>query len=139
MRLSLPLRPALRAWLGWIVVESAITGWAFGSRPDLVSSSAYTWATDLLPATAWGVVFVACSIGAAVSLATDSAAAARAVLVAHAIAHIVFGASIFYLTLSGVTSAITGALKWWTIAYGNLIMLRLPTLRDVTPATEGDG
>ncbi len=135
MKRPAPLRPALTAWLAWVAIDSAITGWAFGARPDLVSSSAYSWATGIISAREWGVVFALCSLGALISLHAHSATMARVVLVGHAITHIVFGASIFYLTLEGTTSAITGALKWWAVAYGNLIMLRLPSLR-VAPGEE---
>lgn len=114
-------RPPARFALACVAVIGGIDGYVWTFTPQFATSTAYDFATSILPQRGWGIVFLVSSILAAVALVERRwklpepvrALTATAALAIHGLACGTVGLSIFVLTARGIESAVTGATKWW--------------------------
>lgn len=111
------LRPMLRRWLVIVAVELIALGLVSLIRPEWYRSTAYDFARDLIPLEGWGVIFavMAAMMVAALWYGAEAHHFVRFTLALHGVAQIVWGSSIFALTLSGSFGAFGGALQWWLV------------------------
>lgn len=113
---DLTMLPGTSMWLKWTGWTNIFVGGFALFYPAFLGSPAYGWATAVLPFQAWGVLMLV--IGA-LSLISEHRADYTMATVALGLSmwvQFMFGLSVLALTLTGVTSAISGAIQWWTSA-----------------------
>lgn len=98
---------------------AASDGIIFLVTPGLAATGAYSWAGQIFPTAVWGSLFACSALTGGVALTTEGRGSpwpvhlARLALLLYGLCTLAFGLSIFLLTLNGVSSALTGATKWW--------------------------
>lgn len=121
---------AARVWIGWVGLIHAALAYFAWSRPDLLETPAYSWATGILPLQSWAVVSACVAALIAYGLVTRRIFASLLGLGLALPTQVVFGLSIFILSFEGTISAVIGAAQWWSVAVGNGCLLYALSIRQ---------
>ena len=111
-----PMSVGARMWLAWVGVTNALVGGFALLHPSFLGNSAYGWATALLPFWGWGILMVLVSLLCLAGRWRNNRIMAVIGLGLSMWVQIIFGLSIFALTISGTLSAIAGSVQWWVSA-----------------------